>query len=307
MVLQDLRYAGRSLRKNPGFSMVVIFTLAAALGATLIMLGLVDAVLLRPLPFSRPERLVALWDSCPQDGLDRLRVSGSNFLHWQDRARSFEKLALYRSATFTLTGAGDPAQLVGSSVTADFFPLLGVEPVLGRAFQPQDFRSGASPTVILSHALWSRLLGADPANLGRTLIFDGKPFTVIGVLPRQILPQRPLPEGRIEFGSADDHFWIPLPEVPRKGNSHLFGVLARLRPGVTLEQAKVEMQGIAQALEAEFPNWNRGYRVELAPLVQEAVGTVRSDLDGRDIRPSSHLLLAAEFRYRRRPRAAAGK
>lgn len=276
MTVQDFRYAVRSLRKSPGFSLVVILTLAVALGTTLTMLSLVDAVLLRPLPFSEPDRLVALWDT--QDGVRKQRVTGFNFLQWQDRAKSFEKMALFRFVTFTLTGAGEPVQLTGSSVTADFLPLLGIEPILGRAFQRQDFQPGETPVVLLSHALWSGHLGSDPAILGRTLSFDGQPFTVVGVLPRQILPQRALPTGQLELGSADAHFWIPLPEVPPKRNSHLFGVLGRLRPGVTLRQAHAEMQTISQALEGEFPDTNTGYRVAIVPLIEEAVGNVETSL-----------------------------
>ncbi|HKH46948.1 MAG TPA: ABC transporter permease [Thermoanaerobaculia bacterium] len=278
MTVQDLRYAVRSLRKNPGFSLVVILTLAIALGTTLTMLSLVDTVLLRPLPFSEPDRLVALWDSNPQEGIEKLRVTGGNFLQWQARAKSFDRMALFRFVTFTLTGAGEPVQLVGSSVTADFFPLLGVEPILGRAFQQEDFQPGAPPVVLLSHALWSGHLGSDPAILGRTLRFNGKPFTVTGVLPRQILPQRALPAGRLEVGSADSYFWIPLPEVSPKRNSHLFGVLARLRPGMTLRQAHSEMQTISHALESEFPDTNTGYGVTIVPLIEEAVGDIEASL-----------------------------
>jgi predicted permease len=278
MTAPDLLYAVRSLRKNPGFSLVVVFTLAVAFGATLTMLSLVDAVLLRPLPFAEPARLVALWESKPKEGTERFRVSGFNFLQWRAGAKSFDKMALYRYLTFTLTGAGDPVQLTGSSVTEDFFPLLGIEPALGRAFQPRDFQPGAPPTVVLSHALWSGHLGADPAVLGHTLTLDGNPFTVIGVLPRQILPQRALPTGRVELGSTDAYFWVPLPVVPPSHNSHIFGVLARLRSGVTLRQAKAEMQVIAQALEQELPKSNLGYRVDLVPLTREAVGDIASSL-----------------------------
>src|SRR6185436_473540 len=187
---RDLRYAVRSLRKSPGFSLVVILTLAIALGATLTMLSLIDAVLLRPLPFSDPDRLVALWDANPKEGKEKIGVTGFNFLQWQSRADVFEAMALYDSATFTVTGAGEPVQLAGSAVTADFFPLLGVAPALGRTFQRQDFEPSAPPTVVLSHAMWSGPLAADSSVVGRTLRLNGNPFLVIGVLPRQILPQR---------------------------------------------------------------------------------------------------------------------
>ena len=274
---QDLRYALRALARRPGFALVIVSTLAVALGANTTMMALVDAVLLRPLPFAEAERLVALWDSRPEDGDERWRVSTANFLAWREQNEAFERLALYAYDERTMAGEGDPVQLFGSRVTANFFPLLGVEPLLGRTFAAADFTEAAEPAIVLSHGLWTRRLGGDEDVVGETITLDSLKYTVVGVLPRQLMPLVAWHSGRLEFASAKEHYWIPYADLePRHG--HTNGVLGKLAAGVGLTQARLQMETIARRLEAEHPRTNKGFQVRVAPLREEAVGDVRASL-----------------------------
>jgi putative ABC transport system permease protein len=275
-VLQDLRYAIRGLRRHPGFTAAVILTLALALGANTAVFSLVDAVLLRPLPFAHPQRLVALWDSNPANGIDKGRVSAHNFRHWQAGSTAFRRMALFGESTCTLIAGGLPRQLHGSRVSEDFFPLLGVRPWLGRVFQAEDYRPAAPPAVVLSHALFVGLFGGDRGAVGRSVLLDGHPYTVVGVLPQQILPLDAA-EGKLQFGIADERYWLPLAEV-KAPQAHVFGVLGELRAGITPRQAEAQLQAIAERLARELPASNKGFQVRLVPLVDEAVGPVRTAL-----------------------------
>ncbi len=179
-VSHDLRYAIRSLTKSRSFVAITVLTLAITLGANATIFALIDAVLLRPLPFAEPDRLVALWNANPEDGKLKNRVRAVDYLHWRERSDAFDRLALFSYDSKTLTGAGDPSQVVGSRVTRDFFPLLGVTAIRGRVLQSEDYAPGATPAAVISHALWTRL-GADPRVVGSALTLDGEAVTVVGV------------------------------------------------------------------------------------------------------------------------------
>ncbi len=276
---QELHYALRSLRKSPGFALVVILTLAITLGANTTIFALLDAVLLEPLPFAEPDRLLALWSANLEEDKPKMRVRALDYLLWREQGDAFDALALFSYDSRTLTGAGDhPAQVFGSRVTEDFFPLLGVAALHGRTFAPADYAADAAATVVLSHALWSRRFGGDPEVIGRSITLDGESFTVIGVLGRQIMPLVAWHRGRLELASSPAHYWLTSDAEKLNPRSGVHGVLARLAEGVSLEAARSRMEVLAQRLEAELPATHEGYRVTLVPLLEEAVGDVSRPL-----------------------------
>ncbi|MEE8523373.1 MAG: ABC transporter permease [Thermoanaerobaculia bacterium] len=275
---QDLRQALRSLRRSPGFTAVVVFTLALTLGATTITFALLDAVVFEPLPFAEPQRLVALWNAQPERDIVKDRVRALDFLAWREQSDAFDRLALFSFDTKTLTGAGDPVQLFGSQVTEDFFPLLGVRALHGRALTAEDYAPGAPPAVVLSHALWSRHFGADPVAIGRSLSLDGDSYTVVGVLPRQIMPLVAWHLGRLELGSSQAHYWLTNDAEARHQTSGVHGVLGRLASGVSVDAARARMDALSRRLEADSPQTHEGLRVTLVPLLEEAVGDITKPL-----------------------------
>ncbi len=275
---QDLRHALRSLRKSRGFAAVAVLTLAITLGANATLFALIDAVLLEPLPFATPDRLVALWSAQPADNTFKDRVRAIDYLRWRERSDAFDRMALFSYDSQTLTGSGDPQQTFGSRVTEDFFPMLGVTPLYGRVFEPTDYAADAAPAVVVSHALWSRQLGADPDVVGSTITLDGQGYTVIGVLRRQIMPLVAWHLGRLELGSSQAHFWLTSDAEALQPTSGVHGVLGRLAHGVSLELATDRMDAIARGLEADDPDTHEGYRVTLVPVLSEAVGDVSQSL-----------------------------
>ncbi len=274
---QDLRYALRSLGKSRGFAAVTVLTLAITLGANATIFALIDAVLLKPLPFAQPDRLVALWNASPEDGEFKKRVRAMDFLHWRERSEAFDRLALFSYDSKTLTGAGDPTQVFGSRVTEDFFPLLGVTAFQGRVFDAQDYAPDAPDTVVISHALW-RQLGAASGIVGSTITLDEQAVTVIGVLRRQIMPLVAWHLGRLELGSSQAHYWLRSDAEALYPRSGVHGVLGRLAGGVSAQQAAGRMEVLARELEAEFPATHEGFRVTLVRLLDEAVGDVSTSL-----------------------------
>ncbi|MFI5185071.1 MAG: ABC transporter permease, partial [Vicinamibacteria bacterium] len=278
MRLDDLRHAARALRASPGFSLVVIVTLGLGVGAATAMFSLVDAVLLRPLPFDQPDRLVELWTAIPRDGISRFRVSSFDFARWREESGLFERLALTGGASATLTGAGEAARLPGVRVTEDYFAALGVHAQLGRVFSPDDYRPSAEPVVVLSQALWVGRFGADPAVLGRTVMLVEQAHVVVGVLPRQLLPNEAQASGSVPFTLDEERFWAPLKPAPASAHAHVFGVIGRLRAGVTMAEARGRLAVVGDRLRASFPETNAGSEIVLVPLVDEALGAVRSSL-----------------------------
>ena len=252
---QDLRYATRTLRRTPGFTAMAIVTLALGAGATTAIFTIINTIVLRPLPFAEPDRLVRLWESNPEKGWPEFSASHPTFLDWRARSRSFERVAAQTPAGFTLTSAGDPEIIRANAVTEDFLPVLGVTPALGRNFTAEEDRPGGRTTVaIVTHRFWQRRLGSNPGVVGTTLTLDNQPFEVIGVLPESFA-----------WGGDRLDLLVPLaPDPARSRADHRLLVIGRLAPGGTLEQARSEMNGIASQIAHDFPASNQGWSVRLS-------------------------------------------
>lgn len=273
---QDLRFGARMLLKRPGFTLIAIITLALGIGANAAIFSVVNAVLLRPLPFKEPERLVLLRETkVPQ--FPEFAVSPANFLDWQKQNTTFERLVAMRPAALNLTGTGDPERLRGLSVTEGMVAMLGIQPQLGRGFLPEEHQPGKSNVVLLSHDLWQRRFGGDPQIVNQTLVLDGQSFTVTGVMP-----------ATFHFWERDTELWTPISFTPQqaqnRGGHNLSLVVGQLKPGVTFEQARAEMVTIAGRLAAQYPDVIAGWNVMLMPLL---------DFTVRRIKPALLVLLAA--------------
>jgi predicted permease len=265
-LLQDLRYALRSLVKSPGFTLITLLTLALGIGANSAIFSVVNALLLRALPFRDPDKLVVVREVYG-DGLEG-SSSGPNFLDWKKRNHTLDGMTAWRGINLALVGTGEPEEIVGATVDADFFRVLGVDPILGRGFAKGEDQ-GQATVVVLSEPLWRSRFGADSAILGRTISLSGQPYTVIGVAPATAAYTGPI------------QAWLPLGYGQGRSaqrDSHSYDVVGRLRPGVTLGQAQADLAGIARALKREFPETNTGRGVTVIPLAEDSVGTVRSAL-----------------------------
>jgi predicted permease len=270
---QDLRYAARMLRKNPGFAVVVILTLALGIGANTAVFSVFDATVLRPLPYPEQSRLVELWGNVKRERLERRGTSLPDYADWRDQNHSFDAIALFDSGNVTLASDQDPEQVRAEIVAQPYFQLLGVQAVVGRTFrQEEDQVPLRDSVVILSGGLWKRRFGGDPAIIGRTLRLDNYDYLIVGVLPDWFR------------GISDTaELWIPLnasatPEAWTARGNRGPAVLGRLRPGVSLAQARSEMDEVSRRLEREHPDTNQGRGVELSPLAQELFGDVRRPL-----------------------------
>ena len=278
-LVQDLRYGVRMLLKHPGVSIVAIITLALGIGANTAIFSVVNAVLLRPLTYKDPERLVSLWENVPTHG--RWRASPGNFHDWKKQNTLFEGISAYGGSAMSLTGdGGEPEQLHGSRVSAGYFAVVGVEPMLGRSFSAEEYEVGKGQVVILAHGLWQRRFGGDQNVLNRTISLDGSNYTVVGVMPRGLYPARPLTTGQLDFDESGQQYWLPMsfdPNWAAVRSAHVLGVVGRLKPGVTLDQATAEMNAIAARLEQEYAS-NKGKGIIVNPFINEMVGSVRTGL-----------------------------
>jgi putative ABC transport system permease protein len=270
-LLRDMRYAIRILAKNPGFTAVAVLTLALGIGANTAIFSVVHAVLLRPLPYPEPDRLVILAEK-DREG-DRMGASYPNYIDWRERAQSFEDMAAYVTQSFNLTGSEKPMRLQGRKVNWNFFQMLGVSPQLGRMFVGQDDNPGAAPVAIISNGLWREQFGGDPGVIDRAIRVDGSQYTVIGVLPPEF-----------EYVRRDD-IYVPLglSATPQsglliRGNHFSLFVLARLKSGVTVDQANEEMKLLAAQLEQEHPIPNNGISVTVQSLADIFVEDIRKAL-----------------------------
>ena len=247
---QDLRYVGRGLRRAPGFALTVVVVAALGVGATTAAFSILDHVLVRPLPFPAPDRLVQLWQDQSLAGLSRVESSPANFRDWQRLSTSFAAMGAFYQGSVNLVGGGDPERLDSAAVTAEVIPLLGTRPLLGRAFSREEDREGAPGTLVLSYGLWQERFGGDPGIVGRTLILDDEPRRVIGVMPRGFL-----------FPRRETRLWLPTRfakgDFERRDDLFLLSV-ARLRPGVSFDQAQAEMTLLAARLERQYPRENAG-------------------------------------------------
>jgi predicted permease len=245
-LMQDIRYGWRMLGKNPGSTAIAVLTLAIGIGASTATFSVVDTVLLQPLPYQQPERLVQVTETLPGMSVDEVGVAAGEYQDYRDRNHSFSQVAAYESAGFNLTGAGHPLRINAASVSASAFPLLGVSPELGRAFTADEDRFGAGNVVVLSHALWEHEYGRDPNILGKSVKLDEQSYTVVGVMP---------PPFRFPFDGAPlsemADLWVPIAFEPNRLSSdnrtREFGVglVGRLKAGVTREQAQADMENIA--------------------------------------------------------------
>ena len=265
-ILQDLRYAARALLKSPGFTAVAVLTLALGIGANSAVFTVVNSVLLRPLPYAQPDRLVILWESNPPDGRGTNVVSPANYLAWKARATSFADLAAFTWSQITFTG-DDPEQVSGRAVTPTFFDLIGVAPVRGRAFTAEEAQPGGPRVILISDGLWRRRFGSDPTVVGHAVSIAGGSAVVLGVMPPNL---RPMPWG-------DEEYWEPFRLNPGdRGNDGRYAmVIGRLRPGVTRSQAQAEMAGIARGLEQDYPAFDTGWGINLVSLTDQLVGSSR--------------------------------
>jgi len=265
---KDLSYALRALRSHRSFSLAIVATLALGIGAVTSVYSILHTVLLKPLPYASPDRLVRLWDR--HETVPYFSVSTGNFVAWRGEARLFEELGAYREDGFNLLVEGEPLRVPGSRVSANLLRVLAVTAARGRGFLDEEERPGAERVVLLTHGLWSSALGGDPEALGRKLVVSGEPHTIVGVLPKAFtFPQQPDVELLVPFAldaSSPDR------------NAHFLRVLGRLRPGVPVEEARAELVTIAERLAQDFPESNAGWTVAMLPLHQAMVEDVRGGI-----------------------------
>jgi putative ABC transport system permease protein len=265
-LVKDLRYALRMLRRNPGFTALVVFTLALGIGANSAIFSIVNAVLLRPLPIRDPDRVVFVWETLQREGLDQGVASIPNFFDWKEQSRSFEDMgaAFYLPETgFNLATGGELERVSGGMASAGFFSVLGIKPAVGRFFLPEEDRPGGTPVALISHGLWQRRFGSSPDLIGKTIGVDAVPHTLVGVLPSEF----------DALGKID--LWVPrvLDRAEPRGD-HNVGVIARLKTSVTLQQAQTEMETIAHRLEQQYPDTNKGWGVKVVPMAQVYSGPI---------------------------------
>ena len=265
-VLQDLRYGVRILRRNPGFTFFAVLTIALGLGANAAIFSLVDGVLLKSLGYPEPERIVQLWEKPPR-GL-RNGIAAANYIDWVEQSRSFEAMAAQTGGTMSYSPASggasgtEPRSLRVAYVSAPYFDVFGTKAALGRTFARDEDQRGKEKVAVLSHRLWLNLFGADRATVGRTILLNGEAYTVIGVLP-----------GNSEFDRRSSELWIPLafpPQVAR--DYHYLSAVARLKPGVSLQQAQAEMSAIAEGIATRYPDVKKDWGATVDRYVDRLVG-----------------------------------
>lgn len=277
-LFQDLQYGVRMLTKHKSVTAIAVLTLALGIGANTAIFSVVNAVLLNPLPYREPDRLVALWENVPGHG--RWRASPANFFDWKKQNTVFEDVAAFGQGSMTFTGEGEPEQLVGTRVSAGYFPVVGVEPVVGRSFAAEEYEQGKGQVVILGHAFWQRRYGGNKEILNRNITLDGTSYTVVGVMPRGIYPVSPTTSGRLIFDEQQQNFWLPMsfdPNWAAVRSAHVLGVVARLKSGISVEQARTEMDAIGARLEQEHAA-NRGEGIIVNQFMNEVVGNIRPAL-----------------------------
>jgi putative ABC transport system permease protein len=264
--------------KNPGFALTAALIMALGIGANTAIFSIVNKVLIEPLPYRDADRVVQIWHTPPQSsfpGMSTFAISPANFLDWQKQSRLFDKMAIYTGAGVDITGAGKPESITASPVSTDFFSALGVQPIRGRVFSPDENNPGQNHVVVLSYKFWQTHYANDPGAVGKTINLDGDPYTIVGVMgPTMNKP-----------GFA--RIWVPVALTPAAAavrNNHNYLAVGRLKPGVTVEQAQAEMNTISQRLEQAYPAEDKGWGVVIHPLRDETVG---------DIRPALLMMLGA--------------
>lgn len=266
-MLKDVRYGIRSLLKRPGLTAVALITLGLGIGVNTAIFSAVDSVLLRPLPFNDPARLVAVWEHTPHLGIAQNHMAPANFFDLRNHNDVFEGVGAFSELSTNLTGAGEPERLAGQLVTANVFNLLGVQPALGRTFAADEDQIGREHVVVLSDALWQRRFNRDPGIINRSINLNSESFTVIGVMPRGFF-----------FPEREAELWIPWAMEPDQASGrgdHYLRVLARLKPGVTIERANAETESLAARLAADYPRTNEDLGILVRSFQQDYVGDLR--------------------------------
>ena len=267
---QDLRFALRQLRKSPGFTAVVVITLALGIGVNTALFSIVNTVLLHPIDAPRPNELLAIDASKPN--FETGSISWPNYLDWRSDNRSFSGLAVYRHVGFVMTGSGESERVRGNYVTSNFFPILGVRPAIGRLIAEGEDEIGRQPIVMLGAGFWARKFGSDPNIVGRSITLDGREYTVVGIIPASF---------DLQFGGfLPEDIYVPFGQWPTqalKNRGAGLGIhgIARLKPGVTLAQARADMNNVTGHLAAIYPEQDRGLHASLRPLRESIVGNVR--------------------------------
>ncbi|MCA1619679.1 MAG: ABC transporter permease [Acidobacteria bacterium] len=272
-ILRDVRYGLRVLAKAPGFTAVAVLAIALGVAANTAIFSVINAVLLEPLPYTEPGRLVSLWEMNRARDARQNVLSPANLIDWKEQSGVFEDVAAFTDGAANMTGGGDPEEVVVGYVTPNLFPLLGAEPIKGRGFSPDDAEPGAARTVVLSHGLWRRRFGSDPGVVGKTFNLSGAPVTVVGVMPARF-------QWFIRRGSrtaAPPEMWSPfaLTDAHRKRQGRYMSAVARLKEGVTRERAELELNHIAARLEAQYPEFNKGWGAEVVLLRDQFAGPIR--------------------------------
>ncbi|HKB64564.1 MAG TPA: ABC transporter permease [Pyrinomonadaceae bacterium] len=283
MFWQDIRYGVRMLLKAPSISIVATIALALGIGANTAIFSVVNAVLLRPLPFSNSERLMNVWETDSTRGYVRGSASYPNFVDWRDQSHSFEHMASYHNNDFILTGRGESARLQGAVVNADLFPLLGASPLIGRGFLPSEDNPGdTGRVVVLSQQLFQQRFNSDPNIVNQSMVLDGKTYTIVGVMPAAF--QFPVQNDPVELWTTVAVDREGREPITQERGAHYMNVIARLKPGIPREQAQAEMTAISARLEQQFPDKDLHKSTRLEPTLEALVG---------DVRPALLILLGA--------------
>jgi putative ABC transport system permease protein len=269
-LLQDLRYSTRLLLKKPSYTVAILIVLALGIGANTTIFSFVNAFLLRVLPYEHPDRLVRLYSVSPDKVTSTFAVSYPDFEDWKNRNEVFQQMAVWARGNANLTETGDPERFDSGLVTSNFFSMLGVSPLHGRLFVPEDDQPGSNQVVILNHGLWQARFGGDPGIIGKSLMLDGNPFMVIGILPRDF-----------EFINKVD-LWMPVSLIGQAAmqdrGRHFVSALGLLKPGMSLGRARAEMDNIGNQLSQEYSKTNAGYGVNVVSLYGELTSSIRAPL-----------------------------
>jgi putative ABC transport system permease protein len=267
---QDLRYGARMLFKNPGFTLIAVLSLALGIGANTALFSVVNAVLLRPLPFHEPDRLAMIWEDASFISFPQDTPAPGNFADWKAQTQTFADLAARGNRSFNLTGDGEPEKIQAYEITANFFPLLGVKPALGRNFSAEEDQPGANKVAIISNSLWQNRYGGDASILNRSIVLNDEKYTVIGVMP-----------ANFQFGESYIKLWTPIAFTPQElanHGDHYLNVVGRLKPGVTLEQANADIKAIMKRIAAQRPDVSGQLGANVISLHEQVAGKMRRSL-----------------------------
>ena len=280
-LIQDLRYGARIMLKQPGFTLVAVITLALGIGANTAIFSLVNSILLRPLPFREPDRLVRMLQASPKLGLSSWGVSQADFAAYREQNRSFESIAIYNTAATNLTGAGEPERLPIATVTADFFKVFGVNPLLGRTFVAGEDEMGKNQVCVISYAFWQRRFGGDQNVVGRTLSLNNTPTQIVGVMPAEF-----------KFPRYETDLWTPLAHDPKRTAPYFFAVIGRLKPGVQVAQAQADTTEVLQNFGRQHPNVSESVGLSEGNGPRTIITPVREAMLGKTEKPLLVLLTA---------------